>query len=265
MKIESLNTWGGRIFEPLMQHFKNNQDIDIFCLQEIYSTPTDIKYTHEVSTHITSLEEAPGRANLFDEIAVALPNHTGFFTSCLSGFDSAGKATFELDFGQAMFFKKSISILRKGETFVFREKGGYIAGDNTSQPRAMQHAEIESDGKRYAIANFHGTWTGSGKGDTQSRIEQSQKVKKVLESYNGAKILCGDFNLAPDTESIGILEEGMENLIKKFGVTSTRSEYYKKPLKFADYILVSPDITVKNFEVLQDPVSDHLPLQVEIL
>lgn len=263
MKIESLNTWGGRIFDPLIQHFKNNQDIEIFCLQEIYSTPTENKYTREVSLNNLSFEDAPGRANLFDEISAALPNHVGFFTSCLSGFDSAGEATFELDFGQAMFFKNEVSVLSTGETSVFRDKGGFIVGDNTSQPRALQHAEIEKDGKKYAIANFHGTWTGGGKGDTESRIEQSQKVKRALDALSGSKILCGDFNLAPDTESIAILEEGMENLIKTYGVASTRSEFYKKPLKFADYILISPGVMVNDFKVLQEPVSDHLPLQLD--
>lgn len=265
MKIESLNTWGGRIFEPLMQHFKGNQDIDIFCLQEIYNTPTHNKFTRKNIHEQISPEDMPGRANLFDEIAAALPSHTGFFSSSVSGVDSQGEVGFEIDFGQAMFIRKDIEILERGETFVFRDKGEFILGDNTTQPRVLQHVQFKYDDKKYGLANFHGVWTGTGKSDTPSRIEQSQKVKKILDAMNGAKILCGDFNLVPDSESISILEEGMENLIKKFGVTSTRSEYYKKPLKFADYILISPDITVKNFEVLQDPVSDHLPLQVEIL
>ena len=34
---------------------------------------------------------------------------------------------------------------------------------------------------------------------------------------------------------------------------------------FADYILVSPDIVVKHFQVLPDEVSDHAPLLVEFL
>ncbi|MFA6270402.1 MAG: hypothetical protein WC657_04315 [Candidatus Paceibacterota bacterium] len=37
MKIISLNIWDARIFEPLMGFFEHNQDIDIFCLQEVFN------------------------------------------------------------------------------------------------------------------------------------------------------------------------------------------------------------------------------------
>ena len=55
----------------------------------------------------------------------------------------------------------------------------------------------------------------------------------------------------------------MKNLIKEYKVTTTRSHFYTKEHKFADYILVSPEIEVKKFEVIQDVVSDHLPLMLE--
>lgn len=263
MKIESLNTWGGRVFEPLMQHFKDNQDVDVFCLQEIYSTPTEVKYTRDVSKNAPS-EDMPGRANLFEEIAQVLPNHEGFFSLTLNKVDHFGEVDFELQFGQAIFVRKDINVLEKGESFVFGDKDSFVLGDNTTQPRVFQYMQLEHEGKRYAIGNFHGTWTGSGKGDTPSRIEQSNRVRKVIDSLEGSKILCGDFNLSPDTESLSILEKDMKNLIKEYGITSTRSKFYTKDMKFADYILVSPEITVKNFRVLQEPVSDHLPLQLEI-
>lgn len=40
MKLISLNTWGGRAGkEELLAFFERYQDIDIFCLQEIWSAP----------------------------------------------------------------------------------------------------------------------------------------------------------------------------------------------------------------------------------
>ncbi|MBP8994985.1 MAG: hypothetical protein KBG30_14410 [Bacteroidales bacterium] len=84
-----------------------------------------------------------------------------------------------------------------------------------------------------------------------------------MDNFNGAKILCGDFNVAPDTKSMEILETSMNNLVKEYKVTTTRSHLYTKEHKFADYILVSPEIKVKKFEVIQDVVSDHLPLMLE--
>ena len=55
----------------------------------------------------------------------------------------------------------------------------------------------------------------------------------------------------------------MRNLIAEFGITSTRSSLYTKPLRFADYMFVSNGIEVKDFKVLPDEVSDHLALYLE--
>ena len=87
-----------------------------------------------------------------------------------------------------------------------------------------------------------------------------------MESKNERNIiLAGDFNLNPDTQSIKMIEEfSLKNLIKEFSITDTRTSFYKKENRFADYIFVSPDICVKNFKVLPDEVSDHAPLYLEI-
>ena len=52
----------------------------------------------------------------------------------------------------------------------------------------------------------------------------------------------------------------MCNLVKAYGITSTRSLLYKRPDRFADYVLVSPEVQVEHFQVLDEVVSDHLPL-----
>jgi len=116
----------------------------------------------------------------------------------------------------------------------------------------------------HTICNFHGHWKPhTNKEDLPERIEQSKKIVEFLKPEKSKKILCGDFNLAPHTQSIRILEDGMRNLVKEYGITSTRSHYYTKDGKFADYILVSPEVEVKDFKVLPDVVSDHLPLYLE--
>ena len=74
------------------------------------------------------------------------------------------------------------------------------------------------------------------------------------------------YNLLPGTESVHMLEEsGMRNLIREYGVTSTRSSFYTKPEKFADYAFVSSGVSVTDFKVLPDAVSDHLALEAEIV
>ncbi len=75
--------------------------------------------------------------------------------------------------------------------------------------------------------------------------------------------MVGDLNLELNTKSLAILEEGMRNLIKENSIVSTRSRYHKGPNKFADYAIVSNDVQVVHFGVLQDQVSDHLALLLQ--
>ena len=106
-------------------------------------------------------------------------------------------------------------------------------------------------------------WNGLGKNDSSERITQSKKIKTFVDSINTPIILCGDFNLKPNTESIKIIKNSIQDLIADYGITSTRSSLYLKDEKFADYIFSSNDVIVKEFKILQEIVSDHLPLLLE--
>ena len=113
--------------------------------------------------------------------------------------------------------------------------------------------------------NVHGLWNGRGKTDTEDRLSQSSKIKEFMSTVAARKILCGDFNLKPDTQSLKMLSEDMQNLIEMHQVTSTRTSFYPKAERFADYIFTSKDVSVNHFEVLKDEVSDHAPLLVEFV
>jgi endonuclease/exonuclease/phosphatase family metal-dependent hydrolase len=60
-----------------------------------------------------------------------------------------------------------------------------------------------------------------------------------------------------------IEDSGMRNLIKEYGITSTRSSFYKKPERFADYTFVSKETKVNNFKILPDEISDHLAMYLD--
>lgn len=248
MKLISLNIWGGRLFEPIMEFFKKySREIDIFCLQEVVNNPAKIK---SVMQHLT--QQGTSRDDIYKDISATLSKFEGYI------------APRQDNEGLAMFIKKNLSIKTINDIFVYRWKNAMINNDGSTYGVNLQYAKIEKGGHNYLISNLHGHWEPGYKDDSPPRLEQSQNTKKFLNSVSGPKILCGDFNLASDTQSIKILEDsGMRNLIKEYGITSTRSHFYTKKVKFADYILVSPEVTVKNFEVLQDVVSDHLPLFLE--
>ena len=79
-------------------------------------------------------------------------------------------------------------------------------------------------------------------------------------------VVCGDFNVEPTSETLAMfLAAGCSELVTGCGFTSTRSSYYDKPGKFADYMLVNRMHEVTGFDVIVEPdVSDHCPLLLRL-
>jgi endonuclease/exonuclease/phosphatase family metal-dependent hydrolase len=240
MKLITLNIWGGHIRDPLLEFISFHRDVDIFCFQEVY---------HEALEKI-STEDRKVSLNIFSEIKALLQTHNTFF-----------KPVVENIYGIGMLVKNKIEVLGEGEISI-HDNPNY-PGRGPTHSRNLQWLECRINNKIYSILNVHGLWNGMGKTDSPERIAQSQRIKDFVDTINTPKILCGDFNLRPDTQSMQILEKGMNNLIKTYNVKSTRTSWYTKEEKFADYILTSPEIIVKNFKVLPVEVSDHAPLLLE--
>jgi len=252
MKLLSLNIWGGRVHDPLISFIKDRAvDTDIFCFQEVYRTTANVQIVGEVY------------ANIYEEIEKTLSDHSGHFAVAEEKRSDIGITDFDLEYGLATFTRKSLETKTHDHFFVHKHLGAERSEMGFSGARLLLRNSFEKDGKTFSIANFHGLHNGLGKTDSDERLVQSKNIKEFLNQINTPKILCGDFNLLPDTKSIAILEEGMRNLIKEYEITSTRSSFYPKETKFADYVLVSPDIEVLDFKVLQNEVSDHLPLLLE--
>lgn len=254
MKIVSLNIWGGRVGkEKLLSFFaKYKDEVDIFCLQEVWSGP----YEHLDGQEAAGLPLDHGGVMVYSmqEISAILSEHVPYFCS-----------HFLENFGLMMLIKKDIEILEEGEVFVHKHRGYFPEGDLGMHARNIQYVTFNKDGDSFTVINFHGLWNGKGKGDSEDRLQQSENILEFTRNRTGEIILCGDFNLRPDTKSIALLEEtGMRNLITEYGITSTRTSLYTKDEKFADFAFVTPGVKVKDFKVLADEVSDHAPLFIEI-
>ncbi|MEK1898053.1 MAG: endonuclease/exonuclease/phosphatase family protein, partial [Rhizobium sp.] len=72
-------------------------------------------------------------------------------------------------------------------------------------------------------------------------------------------------NVLPDSvtfEKLGRL--GLNDLVTGRGFTDTRTSLYPKDGRFADYMLVTSEVVVERFEVVEAPeVSDHRPLLID--
>jgi endonuclease/exonuclease/phosphatase family metal-dependent hydrolase len=237
MKLITLNIWGGHVNDPLLDFIKQNEHIDIFCFQEVY---------HNAKRKISN-EERQHNLTIFSEIQSLLPDHQHFFRPVVGDI-----------YGVGLLVRNTIDVLGEGEIII--HDNPHYTGSGPTHSRNLQWLECRIDNKIYSISNLHGLWNGKGKTDTPERIAQSQRIREFIDTIKVPKILCGDFNLKPDTESMKIIEEGMNNLVKSYNITSTRTSLYPKAEKFADYIITSPEVTVNKFEVMRDEVSDHSPL-----
>jgi len=244
MELVTLNIWGGKLKSPLLGFFKKySQEVDIFCLQEVF---------HHGKSSYHLYDDAD--MNIFSQIAAVLPGHTGYFTTPQTD-----------EFGLAIFIRKTIPVVKVGETYVFRWKNARVGDDGKTLGKHLQFIQFQHQSKLHTVINFHGLWIGGDKNDTPDRLQQSQNIIKFLNTLKGKVILAGDYNLLPNTQSMHLLETaGLRNLVTEYGIASTRSHYYGKTEKYADYVLTSKDIVVKDFRVLPQIVSDHLALAVDL-
>ena len=243
---------GGREFAPLMEFVeRNSRTVDIFCFQEVFDTEQK------------SLDDRHGEgicADLFQKFSVALPDFEGSFAFFDDNKDRMSLAVFSR--------RSTVKIKTIEDLVIYKPERPVEVGKAVLSSRKLQYITFEFNNKEFTVANFHGLWVHAPKTDTPERIAQAETIKNFLASRNNPKILCGDFNLLPNTRSLAIMSEGMRELITEFGITSTRTPLYRHfhnpdELNFADYMLVSPDVDMKKFEVLSDVVSDHAPLYLE--
>lgn len=260
MKIISLNIFRGHEFAALMNFCKEQAaSTDVFCLQEILSNPKE---------DMSSLPYE-GRANFLEELRRTLPEFAGIFAPMEEDFDMTTKYEGQLLMGNAILYKKELEVTEKGSFFIYNEFNSYKK--NLDYETLGHNAVyIELDG--VTIVTLHGNSQPGNKRDTPKRLAQSQKVIDFLVVRAGEKIVMGDFNLLPDTESVRIWERaGYRNLVIEYDVKSTRGsnhrklspQYAKTPegyQEFADYTFTTAGVKVQSFEVPDLPLSDHLPM-----
>lgn len=242
MKLLTLNAWGGRV-PALLDFLRENKDIDIFCFQEIYNGGS-----------VHTQDGRPADGDIYDKISDILNEHVGYFRPHYRG-----------NFGLASFIKKGLQVNKEEDIYVYKERGWESESHVGNHARITQLLSLMVGGKKLNIFNIHGVWQkGVGKTDNPDRIEQSNRLIAYMEKFGGAKILCGDFNLLPDTESVKMIEDsGLDNLITKHGITSTRTSYYEKEDQFADYIFINDGVKDLGFEAVQEEVSDHRALKLD--
>lgn len=265
MKLISLNALCGHVFEPLMDFIvREAPTTDVFCFQEMLSNPKG------------DLPMLPymGRANVLEEIAGRLPGFAMEFFVTQDDYDIEPAYPGQMRLGNATFYREGLTVTDRGGFFVYN---GYNSYDGKKNYETLGHgAAFITVDDALTVVNVHGNSQPANKLDTPKRLAQSQRIVDFLADRPGEKIVMGDFNLMPDTESVRMFERaGFRNLIREYKIANTRGslmrslfpEYEHGPYgfqDFADYAFATPGIAVRSFEVPDLPISDHLPMILEI-
>ncbi|EKU99233.1 metal-dependent hydrolase [Leptolyngbya sp. PCC 7375] len=262
MKVVCLNAWGGKLYDKLIPYL-SYVNPDILCLQEVVHTPAASKdwLTYKDSEHVL-----PQRANFFQYVASALPEHVAVFCPAAQGVLWDEDSQVPSQWGLATFVRKSLPVIAQAQGFVYKMFSPYGYGEHPRSRNAHVIRVFDYERNRpVCIAHMHGLRDLRGKMDTPERAEQAHKFLSIttqVAEEDDPIILCGDFNVEPDSETLKILSAaGLTELVTIRTTKGTRNSYYKKSGRYADYMLVNSKVDVLDFKVVFDPeVSDHCPL-----
>ena len=248
MKVISLNTWGARLSKEFKDFLSTHQDVDIFCFQEVLKGGQGLTKRSELKS-------------CYEDICKILTDHIGYFSEYgEGGYYCESSKNMDFEYGVACFVKKNLNQSFVNGVTLFDPEQKWSDYDGQFAAGASLTVRVSD----FLLINVHGLWQGSMKKDSEARFEQSRRIIDLANKFQGKTIICGDFNLEPETESIKMIENlPMKNLIKEFNVLSTRTSYYSKDIKFADYVFVDNGVELIDFRVLPDEVSDHAPLYVD--
>lgn len=238
MRIIFFNVWHGELWEGFKQYvLKEAKQTDVFCFTEV-DPPLNLKLKELFGENFKPFYHEIMKANYLDG---------------------------QID-GQGIYVRNGIEVLDFEKHQIYD-----ITPDDCG---ILQTISININGKKLRIGSVHGKARPGEKLDTPERINQSKNIIDVFSKMDGFKVIGGDFNLLPETESVKVFEKsGYKDLIKDFGIKTTRNQvswdqfaaepgYVKQ--YYADYCFVSPEIKIKSFEVPNLLISDHLPLVLDI-
>ena len=240
MKILQLNVWTGRIKGALKDFFKDN-DFDVVCLQEAVwgdkLAASNLFVTVEQIQEITGLKY------------VVYGSNWG-----LNIFEPGNV----LEQGNAILCREEI-VAKKNITVYGDYKLVKSDEDFYNHAYVAQSVTLKNG---LTIVNYHGYWQPEPIGN-KTTVETLQKVADLIHEATGPVVMCGDLNIIYDSPAMRALDF-MRDLTHENNIDNTLSGLKFNGKVACDHILVSDNVIVKDFKVLDNLISDHKALVAEI-
>jgi exonuclease III len=261
MRLLSLNVALFETNNNQLLKFLSEQKLDILCIQEMAEKVDSSVNPDFVSKDFIDRATKNLKSEFFGPTLLARDFH-------LKNFHK--KEHFDYDFGG---FLKAGNYLRTefkiaGKKSVFLKNGPDIkttdwSGWPDSQIKAVQVVDLElPNQKKLRILNYHGIWTKEKIGNAET-LAACKKILELAKEKNLPTIIVGDFNLFPDTPSMRVFYKDFVSLVDSYRIKTTRpksNELSDLERNVVDFVLVTKDIKVNDFKVVDSEVSDHLPL-----
>ncbi|PID91287.1 MAG: endonuclease [Bacteroidetes bacterium] len=177
----------------------------------------------------------------------------------------------------AVFYRADRFKRLDGGTFWLSETPGECSfGWDAVCRRVCSWVKLEDrlTGKAFLVMNTHFDHRGE-----LARIESAKLILQklgILSKGECPVVLCGDFNLPPDSEPVGLIKSRLHDAFElsklpAYGSLATYHgfSYDQEPKERIDYVFVSDGVEVKRYGALTDSrdrrfFSDHLPVLVTL-
>jgi endonuclease/exonuclease/phosphatase family metal-dependent hydrolase len=128
--------------------------------------------------------------------------------------------------------------------------------------RNFVHCTIDIHGTLTHVITHHGHHVPSHKNGNEETLRQMRIIAEYVKKLQGPVILAGDFNLAPHSESLELVNDVLTNLSIKNKLQTTRTALTRKT-EVCDYIFVNELVKVSHFSASDELASDHKALIME--
>lgn len=241
MKLIQLNTWSCKLSTEIVRLFQQEKP-DFACMQEVVSTGFD--------------------GNILDtinDITDIYPFSDYYYTPLVEFSFMHHRASRGNMIASQFPITKKQEAWTHGEyieDFDYLDSGGYNAARN------FAHVETRINKKPLHLLTLHGYHIKENKNGNEETLRACKMLVHYASALQGAVIITGDFNLAPESESIGFMNEAFRNLSSEYKLSTTRNHLTTKT-EVCDYIFVNDEVEVKDFYMPNFIASDHNALVLE--
>lgn len=248
LNINADNYW------DMLISFINSHDFDVLHLQEVAGKDTIIGNIHATRDIFDDLQKA---------LAEKYKGELAIEQRFTSGPDSYT--------ANATFYKKSFSLIEKKEVTLSAFDTFFPAESKAFERvgRVLLHLIFEVEGKQISFINTHLAW-GRDNIEKPFQTQQGEILVDYLQTVKPPFILSGDFNVTPDQPLVKKIDALARNLISENKITNTlnpqnhRAKHLFPKGLAVDYIFASDELTITNFSVIDEGLSDHFGLQATI-